>query len=69
MDNTTPNNRLNNAQDNAYDENASASKQAKDQWIKLPDGLMQWLSKRIDFSLPTWVLAVAAVIVMLMIFD
>ncbi len=67
------------SQHNAYDHPQDNSRQtnpnqkiresADRQWITLPEGLKHSLTKRVEFSLPVWILAAAAVILALLIFD
>lgn len=71
MDQITPNDALNTPDNNANSGNASqtAAKANQRKWINLPDELPQWLSKRIEFSLPVWVFAIVALVLALLIFD
>lgn len=71
MDHTTPNDALNTPKSTVNQDGVSddTTKPSQRKWINLPDELPQWLSKRIEFSLPVWVFAIAALVLALLIFD
>lgn len=48
---------------------STTSSKSSGKWINLPEGLSQWLSKRVQFSLPVWALTIAVVVLALLIFD
>ena len=58
----------NNKASNSSDSQRS-SEQNQSKSINLPNELPHWLSKRIEFSLPVWVLAIVALLLALLIFD
>ncbi|UOD49603.1 hypothetical protein [Orrella daihaiensis] len=60
----TPDNKASNSSDSQR-----SSEQNQSKSINLPNELPHWLSKRIEFSLPVWVLAIVALLLALLIFD
>lgn len=71
MDHTTPNDALNTPKGSANHDRVDhdAAKPNQGKWVKMPEELPHWLSKRIEFSLPVWAFAIAALVLALLIFD
>lgn len=70
MDHSTPTDARNASQSNDPNTNKTcASDQSPKKWVTMPDQWPQWLSKRIEFSVPVWVGAVTAVLLAWLIFD
>lgn len=38
-------------------------------WVNVPDEIPQWLSKRVEFSVPLWILAITTIILTILVFD
>lgn len=43
--------------------------QSNHQWVKLPEGLSAWLTKRIEFAVPVWAVATAGLVLAVLVFD
>lgn len=43
--------------------------QSNRQWIRLPEGLTEWLTKRVEFALPVWAVAISGIVVAVLVFD
>ncbi|MCD8504354.1 MAG: hypothetical protein LRY53_09665 [Burkholderiaceae bacterium] len=71
MNHSTPNDALNTSKGSANHDSVDhdTAKPSQRKWINLPEELPQWLSKRIEFSLPVWVFAIAALVLAFLIFD
>lgn len=48
---------------------ADSTSRAQGKWVKWPDELPSWLSKRIEFALPVWAVAIALMVLALMVLD
>ena len=71
MNQTTPNDTLS-PEDGAQSREQTSSEQSNSRqrkWIHVPEELPQWLTKRIEFSVPIWALIIAAVILTVLVFD
>jgi len=75
MDNITPNDAPNTApnasQQNVHQQDSSqqTADSRRRKWVNFPDDWPQWLSKRVEISLPVWAVAVVTVVLTLLIFD
>jgi len=70
MDANTPDNTLNSPENNAQSQaNTRDHSKSDGKWIRWPDELPSWLSKRIEFSLPVWACALTTVVLAFLVFD